>query len=987
MLNKDLLRRDGLKKLNFLGSRQLLILSICIVLLISSSFALFYKNLDYTTQASSGGTSLLSSWSFTSSVQNGFSNPGDVCYGNLSIQNTSNTPITYTLNFSLSNNTGLENATLVYVDNVLVGNLGLLFSKGQNSYSLSSFTLNSNETISHQIKLEYHIGASSYYQAKNFSLTVNSYGKQIQNTDGITYVKSWYELAQIANQQALGGNSGEIIKLANNITPMPLDKDIIFNMPTTLDLNGKTLTLNKNISFKGAAISYLKSSKGTGQLLGLGRIYFDNSAGLLVSEQSYNSYVSITNFSYTLLQNTLNSYIKGKVKGGLTSNTNVLDGLILYQNYFSLTLNQSTISDGIVPIVRQNSTTLKQLILTVNTLSAISIEFQIIGNDDTSILNAILNGPLSYINSLTQFHYDLFLPTKIKEYNCQISWWSSNPNLLTNTGVYTKPVNNTALSLFATITFNGRTYIQEFNLVAEGSSNEEKLTYLCGQYGDILFSVVNQTENLPTASNYKNWTNNVDLGITNITYSFDSANTFLTLTNNSSLTINSQTTVTYVALTISATFSSGTPQTVSKIIDVTISLAGGTDVEPVYSYVQNSYPKNDASANFNMPITYSSLAIHYYLPDNIVGNKLSSDMINSTTEVVNSQDAVNIVSIVNNADNSTIVINQANIPTKTTLVYLIVEVVSGGSTSRRQMSFVVDGVLHGGTTFNASYQIPDPNLFSSLKTLVSVPSNRTYIAFNEISTATYSNLTLRTSAIQSIKGIEYFTKLTRLDLGGSASVYNTFSDISSIGSLINLTYIDLSYSNITDITPLKYCTATPSGGITLYLQYNANLKDNTPIANLYVGRANFTGTTCTYKLGAYTIFKVMKSVYGTISNTYNSYYSLSDTSSLIQTGSSKEVNAFPLADSFFLPEEIYDTLILPTSHTRTSSISYSWSVYTGMGSQYMTIANPTTAATVSITSRPVSDTKIVIVLDIAAANNLTNFSIPRAFFITLKGTG
>lgn len=976
-----------MKKSNSRRLKQILIFICCTILLISSSFAMFFKDYDYSLLANGGETSLVSSWTFTSGVQNGFTNPGDVCYGNLAIQNSGTAPITYELKFSVSNNSGLENATLLYIDNELIGNLGWLINNSQTTYKLPSYSLNTNEAISHQIKLEYHIGASAYYQNKNFTLAISCYAKQILNTDGITFVKSWNELKQIANQQNKGKNSGEMIKLANDITPSVSDSDITFNLPTTLDLNGKTLTLSKSIYFKGAEKSFVKNSGTTGGLSGAGKLYMDKVGGLLVTETALNSYIQIVSFSDALLEETLTNAMKEKLKAGILVNTEVLGSFAVYSGSLSLSLDGSPILDGIIPVQRGNSTVVKQLLLTVNARASISLEFQVIGKDDSSILTAILAGPLSYINNLNEISYDIFLPFKLKEYNCHLSWWSSNSNLLSDIGIYTKPVSSTPVKLIATITFNEHTYIKEFDLIASGQSNDDKLTFLCGQFGDILFSVLNQTENLPTAGTYKNWTNNADLGITNIAYSYDSSYSFLNLVNNSSLSITASTTTVYVPLTITATFAGGTPSTISKIIDITISLAGGEDVGPIYNNVVNNLPKNDTSANFTLPTTFNNVTINYYLPDNIAGNKLSSDMIDSTTEVVNSQDAVNIVSLSTNGSGTTVVLDNSKIPPKTTLVYLIAEVVGNGSSSRRQVSFVVDGVLHGGATYNVQYQIPDPNLFSALKTMIGIPSGQGYIALKDIQNATYSSLTKRTSTIQSVKGLEYFTKLTTLDLGGSAAVRNTISDITPLASLVNLTYVDLSYSSITDISPIKYCTATPSGGITLYFGYNTNLIDNSPIANLYVGKADFTGTSCTYNLGAYTIFKVMMRVYGTISNAYNTYYKLAEGTNLIQSGSSKEVNAFPLADSFFLPTEMYDTFVLPTGHTKTTNISYSWSVYSGMGSQYMTIANPTAAATVSITSRPVNDTTVVIVLNIAAHSNLSSFGIPRAFFMTLKGTG
>ena len=995
------------KRLTQVKHKKIILLACCMVLLVSISFALFYNISDLSLEVDAGEAGLMSSWTFISTVEDGFTEPGDIVYGSLTLQNNGTTPIYYELRFELFDNTGLENATLIYVDDVLLGNLGYLCrtgNNGENIYKLPSYTLGINDTYSHKITLEYHIGASGYYFDKEFSLQVECYGEQILNTDGITYVNSWNELKQVANAQLGGKNSGEVIKLADNIASSG-SNDLMFTLPATLDLNGKTLTLNKNIVFMADGANYLINTRPlTGGMSGTGRAVINSSGGLLYIDAGLVASAVVTDFSREMLEQALLDNIGNELKYGIKSNTEVLGGFALYNSYFSISLDGNPITDGVVAVSRENATVVKQLVVTVDSRSAITIDFHIIGEDDESILTSILNGPLSYISDLNDLNYDIFLPTKLKEYNCGISWWSSNSNVLDNIGVYTRPYNNTPVTLIANITFNGRTYTQEFFLIAQGNTNQDKLIYLCAQYGDILFSTLHQTVYLPTADNYKTFTNGTDFGITDITYSFDSVYSFLSIYNNSDLSINAFTTVTYLPLTITATFSGGSPSVVEYTIDVMISLAGSDDVEPIFTGVKNYLPKDIITAGFELLTEYNSFTINYYIPNDIVGDNLPQDMLSISTEVINSTDAYNIVSIATDSNGTQIMLDYSKIPPRTTLVYIIVEVVSERNDGegepiitsvRRQMSFVVGGVLHGDNVnkFNQSCEIQDRDLFTALKTLILTSlssaerTSRTYIKLEEIADKAYSSLTLNNASIQSLQGLQYFTKLTYLNLSGSASYYNTFSDLTPLSTLTGLTYINLNYSAVVDISPLRYCTATPVGGITLNLQYNPNFRDNTPLQDLYIGTAYFTGTSCTYQLGAYTIFKWMNKVHGTISSTYNSYYSTSDVTNLIQTGSGKELAAFPLAESYNLPEKFYDTLIMPTSLYAPGSRSYSWSVISGMGSQYISISNPTGATVVSVNSRPQNDTTIVLILDIAAANNLSQFGIPRAFFITLKGTG
>ena len=78
----------------------------------------------------------------------------------------------------------------------------------------------------------------------------------------------------------------------------------------------------------------------------------------------------------------------------------------------------------------------------------------------------------SYVPSVVD--EDITLPTLIEEYNLAVSWHSQNPEVISETGKYTKPLNDTTVILTATYEYKGTgVHKVEVNPIVYGYSDEE----------------------------------------------------------------------------------------------------------------------------------------------------------------------------------------------------------------------------------------------------------------------------------------------------------------------------------------------------------------------------------------------------------------------------------------------------------------------------------------------------------------------------------
>ncbi len=112
----------------------------------------------------------------------------------------------------------------------------------------------------------------------------------------------------------------------------------------------------------------------------------------------------------------------------------------------------------------------------------------------------------------------------------------------------------------------------------------------------------------------------------------------------------------------------------------------------------------------------------------------------------------------------------------------------------------------------------DPNLEAAVRDAIDIPTGPIYsLDFVEL---TYLDGSERN--ITDLTGLEYATSLTELGL-----TYNQISDISPLTNLISLTTVDLWFNQITDISPLADLT-----NLTTLNLVNNQIIDISPLANL-----------------------------------------------------------------------------------------------------------------------------------------------------------
>ncbi len=125
--------------------------------------------------------------------------------------------------------------------------------------------------------------------------------------------------------------------------------------------------------------------------------------------------------------------------------------------------------------------------------------------------------------------------------------------------------------------------------------------------------------------------------------------------------------------------------------------------------------------------------------------------------------------------------------------------------------------------------IPDPNLRAAIATTLGKASS-TVITTADM--ARLNRLVAPNASISNLTGLEHATNLTRLELGnelvqGNLINSNAITDISVLGQLTDLTYLDLDGNAITNISPLKELT-----NLTLLGLWSNSVSDISPLAGL-----------------------------------------------------------------------------------------------------------------------------------------------------------
>jgi Leucine-rich repeat (LRR) protein len=112
----------------------------------------------------------------------------------------------------------------------------------------------------------------------------------------------------------------------------------------------------------------------------------------------------------------------------------------------------------------------------------------------------------------------------------------------------------------------------------------------------------------------------------------------------------------------------------------------------------------------------------------------------------------------------------------------------------------------------------DPNLEAAVRDAIAIPTDPIYSS--DLGELTYLDASAKN--ISDLTGLEYATSLTTLNLA-----YNQISDISPLANLTSLTTVDLWFNQISDISPLANLTS-----LTTLNLVNNQISDISPVAGL-----------------------------------------------------------------------------------------------------------------------------------------------------------
>ncbi|MDD4316361.1 MAG: hypothetical protein PHC84_04310, partial [Clostridia bacterium] len=216
---------------------SIIMILIAVTIAVTAAFGLFTNEKPFVLDAESGEASATFS-ELNIIGQTVFSEKGDTYNATFAVENTGGCAFDYSLELWLPEKAGLENAVLLYIDGQFRGTLGQIFaSQSQASFEVG-IPLYPGEKYSHNVTLEYHLGAGDYYSLaqKDFSLKIGGKATQLfREKDHIIFVRDTYELLQVVDNFNYAGYT---MRLAGNIA---LTGDLVFDKPVNLDLAGHAI--------------------------------------------------------------------------------------------------------------------------------------------------------------------------------------------------------------------------------------------------------------------------------------------------------------------------------------------------------------------------------------------------------------------------------------------------------------------------------------------------------------------------------------------------------------------------------------------------------------------------------------------------------------------------------------------------------------------------------------------------------------------------
>ncbi len=418
----------------------------------------------------------------------------------------------------------------------------------------------------------------------------------------ITFISSEAELTEMMQQINDGYNGGETLLLADNI-----------ELTSDLYIQG------------GASGTFYLMSNGFA-LSGSKKIIVNAASALLLADDSLAAYVTVSACDSALLRTTYASKIKLD-RIGEGEIYDMLAGFKPYASLISLSViyggDRAALSDGVlsVPVSESAQTTSVAKVAAAIGGSVVNFNFKITGNSSIDKVEAALRTLYTYLDQgpTVELYGNLYLPISLKQYDCTISWWSSNNGVLNSSGILCGQGGN--VTLIATVIVND---------IAAGTLRYDYAVQ--GQYSDKLavlanilshtFTAVGQSFNLPTAAELDVYIDGNPLGITAASYYLSpeyASNLSLTLSEGVyTLALNAFTDLTYLPLTISATFTDSVTQestTLQDDISIFIALLSGTDSNSVMQNIINSIPSENIISDITLIGNSFNIDVDYYIPD------------------------------------------------------------------------------------------------------------------------------------------------------------------------------------------------------------------------------------------------------------------------------------------------------------------------------------------------------------------------------------
>ncbi|MFA5449024.1 MAG: leucine-rich repeat domain-containing protein [Clostridia bacterium] len=809
--------------------RKFLLITVTVLLMsgVAVTFAQFFHQNEITAEDGSGTGEVNIVFENVTIDSSDFEKKGDTYTYNFDVKNNGSAAFFYSIVFSIKldseeNPPNLAKATLLYLDGKFLGTLAdAVGSEGTLNVPMPH-PLYSGENISHEIKLEYHIGANGYFADSDFELTVSASAKQLVPTsDKYLFASSLYDLEQIL---ANYNYEGYTLRLTGEIE---LDKNITISKPVTLDLGGHTLNLNDKqfiFAYSDSLPSAILNSRSSGGISG-GTVQVSLPNSYLL-DHTKSATLTINSASEQAVKDAYAVYLDEVIKGGLREGDDLKGLFGIYIDHFAVAISDDLglIDQSTLAITAADYTAFTRLTISFPSFIPLEYDVKVWGGDPVAAANTIIENnffflPEEYkIDSGTSIPIsgDIFLPTISRNSESPITWISSNRDVLTEEGKYTAPYEDVEFELSVVISVNGINILKTFKLTAIAKTPEEKMREISIMHDILVFTQSGEVRELFQAAEFEH------MGLTALTYTLPPTieGIFELDLDNATLKLLESTDIENTYLTVIGTFDE---IQVSSTVSIRINILSNISFhDAAYRSIMTylSAISENTLEGFALPDDYKTdTTIEYIIRPGEVGPYFNPDDV---------QDFVKV------REDGGLDIVVEKLPREDTIVTVEAKITYDEIEEIRYFRFSVSGVIH-----YADDDIADINLYQELRRKYDI-NNDWIITAQEAANPIGDNagvLVASSHNISSLKGIEYFTTLTDADLSN-----NNITDLSPLSSLVGLEKLVLSNNLIVDTDPLKALNALNYIDLSNNLITNINsLKNKDTITDLILNNNNFLG--------------------------------------------------------------------------------------------------------------------------------------------------